>query len=75
MCPGICKFPMLVAVRRNAILFECRFSRAILNTFLQQLKGASQTGNIPTERTFAPTTSFNTLQSLRQIMKCLLLFN
>lgn len=53
--PGICKFPMLAAVRRKAILPECRFSRALLNTFLQQLKRASQTGNIPTERAFAPT--------------------
>lgn len=46
---------MLAAVRRNAILPECRFSGALLNTFLQQLKGASQTGNIPTERAFTPT--------------------
>lgn len=46
---------MLAAIRRNAILPECRFSCALLNTFLEQLKGASQAGNIPTERAFAPT--------------------
>lgn len=74
MCPVFVNSSMLAAIRRNAILPECRFSCALLNTFLEQLKGASQTGNIPTERVFAPT-GFNTLRSLRQIMKCLLLFN
>lgn len=73
---AVCKFPILAAVRRNAILPECRFSGALLNTFLQQLKGASRTGNIPTERSlYANKTGFNTLRLLRQIMKCLLLFN
>jgi len=52
---GICKFSMLAVIRRNAILPECHFSRALLNTFLEQLKEASQTGNIPTERAFAST--------------------
>lgn len=55
MCPVFVNFPILAAIRRNAILPECRFSCALLNTFLEQLKGAFQAGNIPTERALAPT--------------------
>lgn len=55
MCSVFVNSPILATIRRNAILFECRFSCALLNTFLEQLKGASRTDNIPTERAFAPT--------------------